>query len=119
MSIYIKGMEMPEICDMCPLLAFIEEDEDHDAFCYCILSNWKKSCTPDPMTIREVRRFRRLDCPLIEVPPHGKLIDADALENEAQMRLLECNKYDNQFQKPYEVMRAIALVPTIIPAEKD
>ena len=56
---------------------------------------------------------------IIEVPPHGRLIDADALENEAQMWLLECNKYDNQFQKPYEVMRAIALAPTIIPAEEN
>lgn len=55
---------------------------------------------------------------IIEVPKHGRLIDADALENEARMRLLECNKYDNQFQKPYEVMRAIALAPTIIESEE-
>ena len=58
-------------------------------------------------------------CPLAEVQPHGRLIDADALENEAQMRLLECNKYGNQFQKPYEVMRAIALAPTIIESEDE
>lgn len=55
-------------------------------------------------------------CPLIEVPPHGDLIDRDALEQDAQKRMLMCDKND-QFQKPYEVMRAIALAPTIIEAE--
>ena len=48
-----------------------------------------------------------------------RLIDADALEQDAQKRLLMCNKNDNQFQKPYEVMRAIATAPTIIPAEEE
>ncbi len=57
------------------------------------------------------------DCPLVPVPEHGDLIDRDAMEQDAQKRLLMCNQNDNQFQKPYEVMRAIALAPTIIPAE--
>ena len=53
----------------------------------------------------------------VAVPePHGRLIDADALEQDAQKRLLICSKYNDQFQKPYEVMRAIALAPTVIPA---
>lgn len=54
---------------------------------------------------------------VIPVPAHGRLIDADELEKEAQKRMLICSKNDNQFQKPYEIMRAIALAPTIIPAE--
>lgn len=53
----------------------------------------------------------------ISVPPHGDLIDRDALEQDAQKRLLICNKNDNQFQRPYEVIRAIALSPAVIPAE--
>ncbi len=53
------------------------------------------------------------------VPPHGRLIDADALEQDAQKRMLMCNKNDNQFQKPYEVMRAISLAPTVIEAEEN
>lgn len=48
-----------------------------------------------------------------------RLIDADALEKEAQKRMSICNKYDNQFQKPYEIMRAIACAPTIIPASEE
>ena len=54
----------------------------------------------------------------ISVPPHGDLIDRDALEKEAQKRMLICGKNDNQFQMPYEIMRAIALAPTVIPAEE-
>lgn len=53
----------------------------------------------------------------VPLPQHGDLVDRDALEQDAQGRLVICNKYENQFQKPYEVMRAIALAPTIIPAE--
>ena len=56
---------------------------------------------------------------MIEIPDqHGRLVDADVLEKDAQKRMLICDKYDNQFQKPYEIMRAIALAPTIIPADE-
>lgn len=54
----------------------------------------------------------------VPIPPHGDLIYRDALEQDAQKRLLICDKNDNQFQRPYEVIRAIALAPTIIPAEE-
>ena len=73
---------------------------------------------PEEMAVIENILFRFWQMGWLPPIPHGRLIDADALENEAQMRLLQCNKYDNQFQKPYEVMRAIALAPTIIPAEE-
>lgn len=110
MSVLIKGMKMPKNCNECPLcfyegqaiyccraLPAIEDGE--------ILKPWKN---------------KRKDCPLVEIEvPHGRLIDADALEQDAQKRMLICNQNDNQFQKPYEVMRAIALAPTIIPAEED
>ena len=54
----------------------------------------------------------------VPVPPHGRLGDLDKLEQEAQKRMLICDKNDYQFQKPYEIMRAIACAPTIIPAEE-
>ena len=54
MSILIKGMETPKNCGACPLrLAWCRE------------------------RIYMVNRPQR--CPLIELPPHGRLIDADAL----------------------------------------
>ena len=45
-------------------------------------------------------------CPLIELPPHGRLIDADALMK------LEVIPSDNW------VFRAVEKAPTIIPAEE-
>lgn len=104
-GIYIKNMEMPMHCIDCPLM--VSQDNDD-----CILQsaeangnfeNWEQM---------------KAGCPLIPVPEHGDLIDRDALEQDAQKRLLECEKYDNQFQKPYEVMRAIALAPTVIQADE-
>lgn len=61
---------------------------------------------------------RRNDCPLVEIPPHGRLVDADALQMEAHKRLLMCNKNGNQVHKPYEMMKAIVCAPTIIEAEE-
>ena len=51
----------------------------------------------------------------VPVPPHGDLIERDALEQECQKRLLVCT---DQFQRPYEMTRAIALAPAIIEAEE-
>lgn len=54
MSVYIKGLPLPNNCGACPLrLAWCRE------------------------RIYMVTRPER--CPLVPVPPHGRLIDADAL----------------------------------------
>ena len=101
MGVYAKDMKMPKSCLSCPLQGGTAD---------CRLTqktyNWGLSERPS-------------DCPLVPVPEHGRLIDADALERDVQKRLLICDKNDNQFQRPYEVMRAIALAPTIIPAEEE
>ena len=54
MGVYIKGMEMPPNCLVCPL-------------------GWTK-CSNVSVNKRSD------DCPLVPVPPHGRLIDADAFE---------------------------------------
>lgn len=77
------------------------------------LENFAMNCVGGVVTMKQIHDF-----PAIHVPPHGRLIDADALEQESQKRLLMCNKNDNQDQKPYEIMRAIALAPTVIPEEE-
>lgn len=65
MGIYIKGMEMPTQCIDCPFMVSRENDN-------CILQseeanenfeNWEQM---------------KAGCPLVPVPPHGRLIDADA-----------------------------------------
>lgn len=109
MSVLIKGMEMPKSCCACPLF---KSNMSKQLFCKAFGAFDKSDYDKLPIE-------RMKNCPLVEIKaPHGRLTDADALEQDAQKRMLICNKNDNQFQKPYEVMRAIALAPTIIPAEE-
>ena len=65
MGVYIKGMEMPTNCMLCP---FCVEEVDPANGEMCMVT-W----TLMPPCTRE-----RLDnCPLVPVPPHGALIDRD------------------------------------------
>lgn len=87
MGVYIKDMELPKFCMDC--FGFNHEyhfcsvtDKDVD----CALPDW---------------------CPLVEVPLHGRLIDADALiaaHKEVCSRSMKFN---------------LDLAPTVIPAEED
>ena len=63
MSILIKGMTMPQNCIECPCY--------NDEIDIC-------NITSQPIAIEDWHK-RKADCPLIELPPHGRLIDADAL----------------------------------------
>jgi len=61
MSILIKGVEMPKCCGEC-----------YVGFCKqigCELS----------IGFDDYNKSRHHNCPLVPVPPHGRLIDADAL----------------------------------------
>lgn len=80
MSVLIRGMEMPKNCDDCFL-----------ADCYWACNSKSKHC------------------PLVEIPPHGRLIDADFL-------LAEYDKI--HVGKPGGARLLIANAPTIIPAEE-
>lgn len=110
MGIYIKGMELPKANDEMIEIAILGDGtviqtgeswrSPEDGKCYY------RPTTPE--------KFFHAD----KLPPHRRLCDADALEQDALKRLLMCDKNDNQFQRPYEVIRAIALAPTVIPAEE-
>lgn len=65
MSVLIKGMEMPKNCDSCP--------------CYYETEGaWRNEC--EVLQREHYITDERPDwCPLVEIPPHGRLIDADAL----------------------------------------
>lgn len=97
MSILIKGIEMPKNCWDCFAC--------HDGWC---IINQKI----------EGHRTVTHSCPLIEVPPHGDLIDVDALLN-----MIESAKQDDpEIADEYEDDRRIVLdwltaAPTIIESE--
>ena len=127
MGIYIKGIEMPESCAECPMAHrnYRLEAEETQLACYA-KGEWVSDDGERPVW-----------CPLIELPPHGRLIDADAFEKEFQdnvnggeahlNRMVELSSgnpdkriYEKILQDvkvSREIVRAIRDAPTIIEAE--
>ena len=116
MSILIKGMEMPKMCDYCK---FHEPFLD---FAYCDLGEMD-------MEYKDIANCRHPDCPLIEIPtPHGRLIDADKFKADYSMKndCTECEKelqgssrsceYDRIYSK-MDFCDWIDIAPTVIEAE--
>lgn len=108
MSVYIKGMEMPTSCSVCPML----EGDRMDGLCHAASKwldddeHWTWYVYPEG----DMDDSKPCNCPLVPVPDHGRLIDADAL-----------NVYDISPVYGFSVMGAteedIIQAPIIIPAE--
>ena len=96
MSVYIKGMEMPKNCYEC-----LVRNQGFSG------DGMKCGKTGSVLSWYDGNRKRMGNCPLIPVPKHGRLVDAD--EYQAKMR----NAYDDDW---FTVLEA---APTIIPADKE
>ena len=100
MGVYIPKMEMPEYgCSTCPMC--VEADRvEYSIEWKCVLLDKfvvTSSCETDE------------DCPLIELPPHGRLIDADAL-------MKRCRDYPYGYRGLIE--GTVENMPTIIETEE-
>ena len=95
MSVLIKGMEMPKSCTLCELLY-----NDGRVF-YCPLQS--KEANLKAYLLIELYE----NCPLVEVPPHGRLIDADALNKAIRTDIMGGLNYEY----------FIETAPTIIESE--
>ena len=98
MSVLIKGMEMPMVCDDCWAL------DEYGDYPRCRITEEQRGYN------FRIREQRMEHCPLVEVPtPHGRLIDADAL-------LMDANKlrYGEGWLITVENIEA---APTVIEAE--
>ena len=73
MSVLIKGVKLPKSCFGCHLFKLDDRD------LWCIANHYAGCCRALSKYIDENKFVieRHPDCPLIEVPPHGRLIDAD------------------------------------------
>lgn len=72
MSVLVKSITMPKNCNECPFYRYWDEMASS-----CEVfdeTKWIDDC--------DMKKERHPDCPLIEVPPHGRLIDADALAKD-------------------------------------
>ena len=94
MSILIKGMDMPKYCYTCPAYDYIK------SFC-CVLRT----------KVINLNDNRYKDCPLIAVPTHGRLIDADKLLESFGETLDEDRHFVNYFALVDEA-------PTVVEAEE-
>jgi len=108
MAIYIKGMELPYSCLACPLHSY----------------NMCRKTGYD-VTWEIAMQKRRNDCPLVEVPDHGRLIDADALMLKIKDYIEEYSEIDDQglhndkWCAMKETEMAINDAPTVIQADKE
>lgn len=108
MSIYVSipGMQMPKVCNDCLF--------DYDNISCVVLNKgfWREDL--------DDYKGKLPDCPLVEVTPHGRLIDADMLCD----RLLAAWDIADKEKKTliseviaYIVTPIVVGTPTIIPAE--
>ena len=114
-GIYIPGMEMPENCYGCPIA------QGYNRPAYCGLNGsipklWKEF---DDALEKEIKPDF---CPLISVPDHGRLIDADVLVSHCkEMEQIEWNNKTAPYSWAYayeSLEDDIDNAKTIIPAEE-
>ena len=101
MSILIKGIEMPKSCATCKFMQSTQSEYGYPYNVHCSIKGFLirySGC-----------KKRDKDCPLHELPPHGRLIDADAFANFISHNW---DKHDRWFVDIIEAR------PTIIEAEE-
>jgi hypothetical protein len=76
MSVIVKGMEMPKNCAYCPLSEYRNTSLGQILDCKRI-----GTVGTALRDTHDVLNRRHPNCPLIELPPHGRLIDADAIQD--------------------------------------
>ena len=112
MSVIIRGMKMPKNCTEC--LFFIKSNSPKYPFVDCKIIGRLGSvfnCIGIPV-----------DCPLVELPPHGRLIDADALRQSMYHEAFETDspmqKWDSGCWVRYKMFERLeGNAPTIIEEE--
>ena len=111
MSILIKGMEMPMNCYICNLCNYYNEPNQG---CYCVALRADLHST-------DIMKERAKNCPLIELPPHGRLGDLDRLERMfADIDNAPYSGFDGteSFYSAEDAAQIIRLAPTVIPGEE-
>lgn len=102
MGIYITNMEMPKNCFECPWRCKVDPEN-----LLCRISGEYFG-----ETFSGTIQNRHKSCPL--VPPHGRLIDADALDADLERQDMYTGEWDAVGFSIEEIENA----PTIIPAEE-
>lgn len=111
MGVYIKGMEMPKSCYACMFFAqtdYWNKEDEADILSHCKRTGEK--------TWESVNGYLP-NCPLVSVPKHGRLIDADKI-GLTNFEIILCQK-GNPFKNALEMLfEKIENAPTILEAEE-
>ena len=103
MGVYIKGMEMPKRCDICPF--------DNGEHCLAY--------PPSATMIYDIKDGIPDWCPLVEITKHGRLIDADAFDERVRVAggMSEEELTEDFKDGVQTVLYMLSKQPTIIEAE--
>lgn len=107
MSILIKGMEMPTSCYECPFLDY------EQGFCFASAVKIESGWYEPILCPGGIKDGRHDDCPLVPVPPHGRLI-----EKHDVFKLISAFPEIDKLLT-VEFMKALYNLPTIIPASEE
>ena len=112
-DLLIKNMENPKSC----------------AGCYMFLHGidmggtpWHECAVADRETDNPFGCGKPDWCPLVELPPHGRLVDADEMYEEFVLEGQRSTRYklgEVWELNGKEIRRAIYRLPTVIPASKE
>lgn len=103
MGVYIKGMQMPKRCDICPF--------DNGEHCLAY--------PPSATMIYDIKDGIPDWCPLVEITKHGRLIDADAfLETLNPIKFEDALLYARIDRIKTVTINRIKDAPTVIGAEE-
>ena len=105
MSILIKGMEMPTSCYKCPL----RRRNGMDIVC---------PAAHERFSVADINilEYRLDNCPLVLVPPHGDLIDADKLVELCDIMADKCDGIGASIWHQFKT--AVEWSPIVIPEEE-
>ena len=114
-GLYLPGMEMPSCCDKC-----IYSGWSNFYQMYICTARWRAHKNEALLfdkkhtnSVATMRSGRADNCPLIPVPDHGRLIDADAILNEKGIGT-QIAGWGKMFHET-----VIEYAPTIIPTNKE
>lgn len=102
-GVYIRGMEMPKNCVEC----WFRKTARHECLSDCQICPFTGETTPYTK--------RKDNCSLVPVPPHGRLIDADALIKE--LSIDDADEPNGATLLMAVFLEVLKAAPTIIPAE--
>ena len=113
MSVIVMGIEMPNTCYECNFCQhYVEPNQGY--YCVALFADLHRT---------EINNERNENCPLVEVPPHGDLIDRDTLKvvQQADADFFKGSSDYGEKCRYDEAINAVANIvnaPTIIPAEE-